>query len=47
LVRLGGEGTGALPEAVSLVLKALDPELAGDEAVVAAVLAHARELGQA
>ena len=35
-----------LPEAVRLVLKALDPELACDEAVVAAVLAQARELGQ-
>ena len=37
---------GPLPEAVRLVLKALDPELAADDAVVAAVLAQARELGQ-
>jgi fructuronate reductase len=36
---------GPLPEAVRLVLKALDPDLAADEAVVAAVLAGARELG--
>lgn len=35
---------GPLADAVSLVLKALDPELAEDEAVVAAVLAQAREL---
>jgi len=35
-----------LSEAVSLVLNALDPELAADEAVVAAVIAEARELGQ-
>jgi len=35
---------GPLPEAVRLVLKALDPELAADEAVVAAVLAQAQEL---
>jgi fructuronate reductase len=38
--------SGPLPEAVRLVLKALDPELAADEVVVAAVLAQARELGQ-
>jgi fructuronate reductase len=38
--------SGPLPEAVRLVLKALDPELAEDEVVVAAVLAQARELGQ-
>ena len=37
---------GPLSEAVLLVLKALDPELAADEAVVAAVIAEARELGQ-
>lgn len=37
---------GPLPEAVRLVLKALDPELAADETVVAAVIAQARELGQ-
>jgi fructuronate reductase len=37
---------GPLPEAVRLVLKALDPDLAADEAVVAAVLAGTRELGQ-
>jgi len=35
---------GPLPQAVGLVLKALDPELAADEAVVAAVLAQAQEL---
>jgi fructuronate reductase len=35
---------GPLPEAVRLVLKALDPELVADEAVVAAVLAQAQEL---
>jgi fructuronate reductase len=38
--------SGALPEAVQKVLEALDPELAADEAVVAAVLAEARALGQ-
>jgi len=38
--------SGPLPEAVRLVLKALDPELAADDAVVAAVLTQARELGQ-
>jgi len=38
--------SGPLPEAVRLVLKALDPDLAADDAVVAAVLAQARELGQ-
>jgi hypothetical protein len=37
---------GPLPEAVRLVLRALDPELAENEAVVAAVIAEARELGQ-
>jgi fructuronate reductase len=37
---------GPLPEAVALVLKALDPELAADEAVVDAVLTQARELSQ-
>jgi fructuronate reductase len=35
---------GPLPDAVRLVLKALDPELACDEDVVAAVTAQAREL---
>jgi fructuronate reductase len=39
--------SGPLPDAVRLVLKALDPALAADEAVIAAVLAQARELGQA
>jgi fructuronate reductase len=39
--------SGPLPEAVCLVLKALDPDLAADEAVMVAVLAQARELGQA
>jgi fructuronate reductase len=39
--------SGPLPDAVRLVLKELDPELAADEAVVAAVLAQARQLGQA
>lgn len=38
--------SGPLPGAVALVLKALDPELAADEAVVSAVLAQARELEQ-
>ena len=38
--------SGPLPDAVRLVLKALDPELAADEAVVAAVLAQARQLGR-
>jgi fructuronate reductase len=37
---------GPLPEAVGLVLKGLDPDLAADDAVVAAVLAQAHELGQ-
>ena len=41
-----GLASGPLSDAVSLVLKALDPELAADDAVVAAVLAQARELGQ-
>ena len=36
--------SGPLPEAVPLVLKGLDPELAADESVVTAVLAQAREL---
>ena len=38
---------GPLPDAVRLVLKALDPELAADESVLAAVLAQAQELGAA
>lgn len=38
---------GPLSEAVPLVLKALDPDLAADQAVVAAVVAAAHELGQA
>lgn len=38
--------SGPLPEAVWLVLKGLDPDLAADDAVVAAVLAQVRELGQ-
>jgi fructuronate reductase len=38
--------SGPLPEAVRLVLKSLDPKLAADQAVVAAVLAQARELAQ-
>ena len=38
--------TGPLPDAARLVLKALDPELGADEAVVAAVIAGAPELGQ-
>lgn len=38
--------SGPLPAAVYLVLKGLDPDLAADDAVVAAVLAQARELGQ-
>jgi fructuronate reductase len=38
--------SGPLPEAVCLVLKGLDPDLAADDAVVAAVLAQVRELGQ-
>ena len=37
--------SGPLPEAVPLVLKALDPDLGADDVVVAAVLAQARELG--
>jgi fructuronate reductase len=36
--------TGPLPAAVRRVLEVLDPELAGDEALVAAVLAQAQEL---
>ena len=39
--------SGPLPDAVRLVLKALDPELAADEAVLAAVRAQAQELGAA
>jgi fructuronate reductase len=39
--------SGPLQDAVRLVLKALDPRLVADEAVIAAVLAQARELGQA
>ena len=39
--------SGPLPEAVRLVLKELDPTLAADEAVISALLAQARELGQA
>jgi fructuronate reductase len=38
--------SGPLPDAVRGVLNALDPELAADDAVVAAVLAEAQELGQ-
>ena len=38
--------SGPLAEAVSLVLKALAPDLAADDAVVAAVLDQARALGQ-
>jgi fructuronate reductase len=38
--------SGPLPEAVRAVLNALDPDLGADDAVVAAVLAQARELGQ-
>ena len=38
--------SGPLPDAVRLVLNGLDPDLAADDAVVAAVLAQARELGQ-
>jgi fructuronate reductase len=38
--------SGPLRDAVALVLKALDADLAADDAVVAAVLAQARELGQ-
>jgi fructuronate reductase len=38
--------SGPLPEAVRRVLKALAPDLAADDAVVAAVLAQARELGR-
>jgi fructuronate reductase len=37
--------SGSLPEAVHLVLKELDPDLSGDDDLVAAVLAQARELG--
>ena len=45
-VELRQLASGPLPDAVRLVLKALDPELAADEAVVAAVLAQARQLGR-
>ena len=38
--------SGPLSEAVYLVLKGLDPDLAADDVVVAAVLTQARELGQ-
>jgi fructuronate reductase len=38
--------SGPLPDAVRLVLKALAPDLGADEAVVAAVIAGAQELGQ-
>jgi len=38
--------TGPLPEAVRSVLDVLDPELAADDGVVAAVLAQVRELEQ-
>jgi len=38
--------SGPLPEAVCLLLKALGPDLAGDDDLVTAVLAQARELGQ-
>lgn len=38
--------SGPLPEAVRLVLNALAPDLAADDAVVAAVLDQARQLGQ-
>ena len=38
--------SGPLPDAVRLVLKALDPELAADDAVVAAILVQAREFGR-
>lgn len=41
-----GLASGPLPEAVRLVHKQLDPVLAADEAVVAAVLDQPRELGQ-
>jgi hypothetical protein len=34
-----------LPEAVRLLLRVLDPELAENEVVVAAVIAEARDLG--
>ena len=37
---------GPLPDAVRLVLKALDPQLAENEAVVEAAIAEAHELGQ-
>jgi hypothetical protein len=37
---------GPLPEAVRLLLRVLDPELAKNDAVVAAVIAGAHELGQ-
>jgi hypothetical protein len=35
---------GALPDAVRRVLEVLDAELSADPAVVAAVVAHAKEL---
>lgn len=38
--------SGPLPDAVRLVVKALDPDLGTDDALVAAVIAQARELGQ-
>jgi fructuronate reductase len=38
--------SGPLPEAVRLVLKALDPKLAADQAVVAAVVTQAHALAQ-
>ena len=38
--------TGPLPDAVPRVLGALDPTLADDDDLVAAVLAHAEQLGQ-
>ena len=38
--------SGPLPEAVRAVLNGLDPDLGADDAVVAAILAQARELGQ-
>jgi len=38
--------SGPLPEAVHLVVRALDPELAADATVVAAVLAQTRDLGE-
>jgi fructuronate reductase len=38
--------SGPLPDAVRKVLTALDPELAADPAVLAAVVVGAQELGQ-